>query len=53
MMEIFSHILQLLPIKIDESSSSGNFGSTFPFKVQINSDIPIFEGKIDVDALEK
>jgi hypothetical protein len=24
-----------------------------PFKVQVNFDIPIFEGQIDVDALEK
>jgi hypothetical protein len=35
------------------SSSSGHFGGTSPFKVQFNFDIPIFEGQIDVDALEK
>jgi hypothetical protein len=34
----------------DESSSSG--GIT-PFKVQINFDIPIFEGKIDKDVVYK
>jgi hypothetical protein len=35
------------------SSSSNHFGGTAPFKVQINFDIPMFEGQIDVDALEK
>ena len=24
-----------------------------PFKVQVNIDIPVFEGQIDVDALDK
>jgi hypothetical protein len=41
MMENFSHILQCLPITIGTSSSSGHFGSTSPFKVQVNFDIPI------------
>jgi hypothetical protein len=35
------------------SSSSDHFGSSSPFKVQVNFDIPIFEGQIDVDDLEK
>jgi hypothetical protein len=35
------------------SSSSNHFGSTTPFKVQVNFDIPMFEGQIDADALEK
>jgi hypothetical protein len=30
-----------------------HFGGTSPFKVQVNFDIPVFEGQIDVDALEK
>ena len=47
MMENFSHILQCLPIEIGTSSSSGHFGGTSPFKVQVNFDIPIFEGQID------
>jgi hypothetical protein len=34
-------------------SSSGHFGGTSPFKVQVNFDIPIFEGQIDADALQK
>jgi hypothetical protein len=35
------------------SSSRNHFGVISPFKVQVNSYIPIFEGQIDVDALEK
>jgi hypothetical protein len=52
-MENFSHILQCLSIAARTSSSSDHFGGTSPFKVQVNFDIPIFEGQIDVDALEK
>jgi hypothetical protein len=32
---------------------SDQFGGTSPFKVHVNFDIPIFEGQIDEDALEK
>jgi hypothetical protein len=53
MMENFSHILQCLPIASGASSSSGHFGGTSPFKVQVNFDIPVFEGQIDAEALEK
>jgi hypothetical protein len=53
MMENFSHILQCLPIETGASSSNNHFGSTSPFKVQVNFDIPVFEGQIDVDALDK
>jgi hypothetical protein len=53
MMENFSHILQRLPIAMGTSSSSHHFRGTSPFKVQVNFDIPIFEGQIDADALEK
>jgi hypothetical protein len=53
MMENFAHILQCLPIATSASSSSNHFGGTSPFKVQVNFDIPIFEGRIDADALEK
>jgi hypothetical protein len=53
MMESFSHILQCLPIATGASSSNDHFGSTFPFKVQVNFDIPVFEGQMDVDALDK
>jgi hypothetical protein len=53
MMENFSHILQRLPIATNASSSSDQFGGTSPFKVQVNFYISVFEGQIDVDALEK
>ena len=53
MMDNFSHILQCLPIETCTSSSSGHFGVTSPFKVQVNFDILVFEGQIDADTLEK
>jgi hypothetical protein len=53
MIENLSHILQHLLITIGASSSSDHFGGTSPFKVQVNFDIPIFEGQIDAHALEK
>jgi hypothetical protein len=49
MMDSFSKILQQLPTS-DASSSNGG---TYPFKVQINFDIPIFEGHIDADVVDK
>jgi hypothetical protein len=42
-----------LSIITGASSSSSLFGDATPFKVQVNFDIPVFEGQIDVDALEK
>jgi hypothetical protein len=53
MMENFSHILQRLSIATCTSSSNNHFGSTSPFKVQVNFDILVFEGQIDADALDK
>ena len=53
MMENFADILQRLLIAAGTSSSSHHFGGTSPFKVQVNFDIPIFEGQIDADALDK
>ena len=53
MMENFSHILQRLPITVGTSSSRSHFGGTSTFKVQVNFDIPVFEGQIDADALDK
>jgi hypothetical protein len=52
MIENFSHIIQCLLIETCAYSSS-QFGGTSPFKVQVNFDIPIFEGQIDADSLEK
>ena len=53
MMENFSQILQSMSIATGAASSSDHFGGTSPLKVQVNFDIPIFEGQIDADALEK
>jgi hypothetical protein len=49
MMDSFAQILRRLPTS-DTSSSNGG---TAPFKVQINFDIPIFEGHIDKDVVDK
>jgi hypothetical protein len=49
MMDSFAQILRRLPTG-DTSSSSGGAA---PFKVQINFDIPIFEGQIDTDGVDK
>ena len=48
-MDSFAQILRWLPT-CDTYSSSGG---TAPFKVQINFDIPIFEGQIDADGVDK
>ena len=53
MMDNFAHILQCTSIETGASASNGHFGGTYPFKVQVNFDIPIFKGQIDADALEK
>ena len=52
-MENFSHILQCLLIETCTYSSNNHFGSTSPFKVQVNFDILVFEGQIDAKALDK
>jgi len=52
MMDNFSQILQRLP-KGDTSASNNNSENATPFKVQVNFEIPIFEGQIDVDAIDK
>jgi hypothetical protein len=49
MMDSFTQILRWLPTY---DSSSLNRGVT-PFKVQINFGIPIFEGQIDTDVVDK
>eukprot|EP00253_Pinus_taeda_P016290 PITA_16290 len=47
-----SRILQRLP-RGDASASSSYSGNATPFKVQVNFEIPIFEGNIDVDSVDK
>jgi hypothetical protein len=49
MMDSFAQILQQLPTGDTYSSSRG----AAPFKVQIKFYIPIFEGQIDADVVEK
>jgi hypothetical protein len=53
MMKNFSNILQRLLIAIGAYSSNNHFGSTSPSKVQVNFDIPVFEGQIGVDSPDK
>ena len=52
MMDSFVQILQRLP-RGDASASSSYSGNATPFKVQVNFEIPIFEGQIDADAVDK
>jgi hypothetical protein len=49
MMDSFAQILRWLPT----GNTSSSNGGTAPFKVQINFDIPIFEGQIDADVVYK
>jgi hypothetical protein len=49
MMDNFAQILRRLPTG-DTSSSRGH---ETPFKVQVNFDIPLFEGLVDVDDVDK
>ena len=52
MMDNFTQILQRLPTGGASASSSHSGGAT-PFKVQVNFDIPIFDGRIDADVVDK
>jgi hypothetical protein len=49
MMDSFVQILRRLPIGDAYSSSEG----AAPFKVKIKFKIPIFEGQIDADVVDK
>jgi hypothetical protein len=49
MMENFAKILRWLLI----SDASTTRGGAAPFKLQINFDIPIFEGQIDANVINK
>jgi hypothetical protein len=52
MMDNFSQILQRLPTG-SASTSNNHSGGATPFKVQVNFDIPIFEGQIDADVVDR
>jgi hypothetical protein len=52
MMDNFSQILQRIPTGSASTSRSHYAGAT-PFKVQVNFDIPILDGQIDADAVDR
>ena len=52
MTENFSQILQRLP-RVDVSTSNSYSRNATSFKVQVNFEIPIFKGQIDVDVIDK
>ena len=52
MMDNFSQILQRLPTRSASTSSNHSRGAT-PFKVQVNIHIPIFDGQIDANAIDR
>ena len=52
MMDNFSHILQRLPT-YGASASNNHSGGATPFKVQVKFDIPVFEGQIDADVVDR
>ena len=52
MMDNFAQILQRLSTG-GASASNNHSGGATPFKVQVNFDIPIFEGQIDENSVDK
>ena len=52
MMDSFAQILLRMSTTTSAYSMSSQFGDATPFKVQVNFDIPLFEGHIDADALD-
>jgi hypothetical protein len=53
MMDNFAQILQRLLMVVEASSTSNHFEGVIPFKLQVNFDIPLFEGQIDENDIEK
>jgi hypothetical protein len=51
-MDNFAHILQRFPTR-DASASNNHSGGTTPFNVKLNFDIPIFDGQIYVDNVDR
>ena len=52
MMDNFSQILQRLPTG-GASASSNHYRGVTPIKVQVKFDIPIFEGQIDANVVDR
>jgi hypothetical protein len=44
MMDNFAQILQRILMVVEASSTNNHFRGVAPFKVQVNFDIPLFEG---------
>jgi hypothetical protein len=53
MIDNFTQILRRLPKRTKEPSTSSHFGGEMPFKVQVKFHIPLFEGQIYANPLEK
>ena len=53
MMDNFTQILRRIPATTKGSSLSNHFEGATPFKVQVNFDIPLFEGQIDGYVVDK
>ena len=51
-MDNFAQIFQRLPTG-GTSAFSSHSGDATPFKVQVNFDIPIFDGRIDADPVDR
>ena len=52
MMDNVFQILQRLPTYGESASNNHSVGTT-PFEVQVNFDIPVFEGQIDAAAIDR
>ena len=52
MMDSFAQILRRMPTTASASSTNSRFRDGNPFKVQVNFDIPLFEGHIDANSLD-
>ena len=51
-MDNFAQILQWLPTDGTSTSNNHSRGAS-PFKAQVNFDIPVFEGQIDADTVDR
>ena len=52
MMDNFAHVLQRL-LTDNTSASNSHSGGATPFKLQVNFEIPIFDGQIDLDTIDR
>ena len=52
MMDNFAQILQQIPT-YDAFASNNHSGGATPLKVQVKFEIPVFEGQIDADVIDR